>query len=1286
MAETDELIDHYIDTASTAVDTNTLISQMDQVLAMYEKLNSMKLKLNIDSSWKDVQATTNGIKTATDNLTASAVKYKVTQQQVTQVNQATVVSMTQLDNTIEKNAELLAEQKLRLLEVTAEMKENNAQYQAGAISLERFIEKQAQAIVIQQDLKTSISATTAELKAQSSINFSAPNSSSEAEAQNKLIRISRDNTDFTDVERIAELNALIDRNNDLIDQNSDKLKQRKINIGNYVQSFVTAESILANELENINRQLQQPGLSGAVVDELLKKQQALQSATQIVGQNFSTTAQQQAAFVEAGKQVGQVYGKNSQVFTDYAAQVSAGVKQTKDLGNEVANTAEKAKGFAGALSSVWGAIRQIAYALPGIGIAGLVGLLLDPLITVGAQLLRLDGGLKQLGDTTAETRYQLQQTDEVLDGTDKELTKAIENVYELQEAFRAAREGVISKTEAVKEYNSTMGQTTGVVDTLDQAEQKLADHAQAYIKFTLLKAAAQQALQKAAEQATQAAITAAKPSTDFESLSSLLPNLSGSLGVFPGAGGVDAEQQEKDRQERITRAQKEAQQKQIDQLNAQKAVLLKIATDFYDQAANVAKDNGLFFNKETLQEQQAAIINAINLQIEALKRYEDQQKQIADDDRNTYEKRRAALISYGKTVQDIIQLQKQAELAAEIGNPLAKSLSTSKADTASTQARLQQQNALDALDDSYGKRRINAITQQQEAEIETEKQKNQILYQDETKSLQERIDAYMRFVEDEKQLADLDYIRKLETAGFTPAEIQQLNDGFAVQIQGKRITNEELEALEQAHQQKMEQFAATAGKDIYQITASWAARIEKLAEERNKGVFSGNAQAQYNAQLTALNEQLNKQLISVQQYEAKRGVIEAVGALTRLKATVDDDNEKLADLEGARQKLVDAEISTQKDLLTAIDANNNAEVDTNQKKLQAIYDAEVKNKADIAKVQEKAAQDQVNLTLATTKLLVDAKKAEKAEEMKLEDAAVQLIQNLLDTQYTNKVNEIGAEITAAQTKSQAEIAAEQNSLDSAADKADKIANINAREAQTEAQLNAQINQQKRKQAEVDRIAQIAKITTNAIQAEFDLTAKAAQATAEAALLSANPVTAAYAPIALAAAAAIGTTELIVAGIAAAQIGAILASPLPQYKYGTPKGQSHPGGPALVGDGGRAELMEYADGSLWVTPSKPTLIPDMPAETIVYPDAKKAFREMTYSNFRGSGHVSDSTVSASALLKVQAANQRQETNRIIKAIENKQELHIKPGFNSLIMIQQFGANYKKWVDKALHRRG
>lgn len=115
----------------------------------------------------------------------------------------------------------------------------------------------------------------------------------------------------------------------------------------------------------------------------------------------------------------------------------------------------------------------------------------------------------------------------------------------------------------------------------------------------------------------------------------------------------------------------------------------------------------------------------------------------------------------------------------------------------------------------------------------------------------------------------------------------------------------------------------------------------------------------------------------------------------------------------------------------------------------------------------------------------------------------------------------------------------------------------------------------------------------------------AQAVAQAAINTALAITAALtSPLTSAA-----MIPLITA-TGAAQIATILATPLPEYAKGT---QDHPGGLAMVGDGGRAEMVVFPDGSVWRTPATDTLV-NLPEHTKVLPDydaviAQHPFRQL-----------------------------------------------------------------------------
>lgn len=115
----------------------------------------------------------------------------------------------------------------------------------------------------------------------------------------------------------------------------------------------------------------------------------------------------------------------------------------------------------------------------------------------------------------------------------------------------------------------------------------------------------------------------------------------------------------------------------------------------------------------------------------------------------------------------------------------------------------------------------------------------------------------------------------------------------------------------------------------------------------------------------------------------------------------------------------------------------------------------------------------------------------------------------------------------------------------------------------------------------------------------------AQAVAQAGINTALAVTAALTnPFTSAA-----TIPLIIAA-GTAQIATILATPIPEYAQGT---KDHAGGLAVVGDGGRSEMVVFPDNRVWKTPATDTVV-NLPAHTQVLPDYDAVLAQFAFSRF------------------------------------------------------------------------
>lgn len=175
------------------------------------------------------------------------------------------------------------------------------------------------------------------------------------------------------------------------------------------------------------------------------------------------------------------------------AQLSnAGKTGFDSLGNKIADTAKKT----GLLQKGFSFLRDAAMFLPGIGIAGLIGIISDALIELISNLFKGEDAFEKFA-------ARFKTLGAALDSGDYK--NAVKNISELRVNIDLARQGLLSKEQVLKQYNETIGKTTGTVKSLDAAEQALAANAEAYVKMTLYKAAAQKALDEAANKALEIA-------------------------------------------------------------------------------------------------------------------------------------------------------------------------------------------------------------------------------------------------------------------------------------------------------------------------------------------------------------------------------------------------------------------------------------------------------------------------------------------------------------------------------------------------------------------------------------------------------------------------------------------------------------------------------------------------------------------------------------------------------------------------------------------------------------
>lgn len=295
--------------------------------------------------------------------------------------------------------------------------------------------------------------------------------------------------------------------------------------------------------------------------------------------------------------------------------------------------------------------------------------------------------------------------------------------------------------------------------------------------------------------------------------------------------------------------------------------------------------------------------------------------------------------------------------------------------------------------------------------------------------------------------------------------------------------------------------------------------------------------------------------------------------------------------------------------------------------------------ADIA-----AKQKEISDELTEAKIQNLEKLREKQLEVagELTDLFVSLDESSIEREQAN----IDKQLEDIDKRKERETAFVNQTIQDAQERADAIAVIEANAQRDKEVLAERQKKLDADKARTDKIVAIAKLTADTAQAVFKLQADAAAARAQAALLLANPVTAAYAPIATASAISIAAQIPLVIGLGAVQLAKIIGTKA--FRFG---GDVTESGPILVGDNWQSEYGVTKSGSIFKTPAIPSFM-EAEAGTTIYPN-KRSLEAAIFNNNYSAPLLTDST----SHFKYMTDKLGKGIDRLTKTVKNKKETHI-----------------------------
>lgn len=335
------------------------------------------------------------------------------------------------------------------------------------------------------------------------------------------------------------------------------------------------------------------------------------------------------------------------------------------------------------------------------------------------------------------------------------------------------------------------------------------------------------------------------------------------------------------------------------------------------------------------------------------------------------------------------------------------------------------------------------------------------------------------------------------------------------------------------------------------IQKDYAERIIKQVQDRiiNEAQIIERAE---NAEMQNLASAYKRGELTSKQYEDKRLELTRRSSIDRM----------------------DAEIGSLDELLNRTDITEDQKLQISKQLADARLDYEKYVNEAIISDEEKAAEKRLQI------------------EQQLSDKRKELLQASMDLIGTLFSAQTESQLAALDKQSEAN----DDYFSEQEDKIERLADAGAiSDEQAEARKAALAEQQKAREADLEE----QKKEINQRQAKYEKAmsiARISMDTASAIMrLWVNPGFPAAIPLAI-------TT----AALGAAQIATVLATPIPEYAKGT---DDHKGGPAIVGDGGRSELVITPDNKMYKTPSRSTLV-DLPAGSQVMPDFNKAILAMS----------------------------------------------------------------------------
>lgn len=726
------------------------------------------------------------------------------------------------------------------------------------------------------------------------------------------------------------------------------------------------------------------------------------------------------------------------------AEYQATAAVTKDISKNLGETTNAAGRLGTALTHSLGYLRNLAYILPGIGLAGIFDKIFQAIGSATEAMDLFTSAEEKETRTSLAAGKALQDLTKI---SEEYLSTVKSNLTQLSEL--GANETVRSLQHQLTESQNL---NKSKHDQLD-IEKKLLFYTTLDINNKDSQASAFQALTDANSSLIGAEIKLKEARTDV---------------ALADAGEIKNDKE-------LLKSKLESAQ-----------ITFDIAKDTYTKIKNLNEDNSKaiedYNNKiieiQQYEDEQKRKLTLSNAQTSS-KIIKDNNEKILSDERNFEEKRITAIKSNYQAEISAIKAGERYKLEQPDARNSDGSLTTESkeaindAKEAAKKAQINKDQAILAVQIEFYQRRLSAQTDYHISELNQQAIGNQKIFKNDKNSLDERLKAYTDNVLQMQAIDEARYAKDIQRG--------------AKELGGKTsLTGDEKNKLFKENAASQVNLQADAEKQIYDIVYSSLQRELKAILDENASEDKSN-KLKYAAELERYTDLYEQKKITYRKYRQAIDNINKEYTVRGLDKDIDDDIKDLDRLANQMDKLRTRKYKADSNVESAtvelqFAKDTGGDKDAYQYKLdkavgeqQAINDALTRIQVEYDKVNERLADDKLKRAKARLDLEKKYHDAFAANVQKIIDALYKFIKEVVDSSFQHRIERIQQAKAVFDESNESEQDAVSKSSLSAKDKAALEIQLQAEKSARDKQYEQETRALKIQQAKVDRDLAIAHI-------------------------------------------------------------------------------------------------------------------------------------------------------------------------------------------------------------------